>query len=85
VSLSGVFALVLTCLKPFQQRKALGSTLSERERKPGKLPRAPKQISMQEWDALTGNRGESFKVYGSEIQDKTPEDVEKYCRTFEKK
>ena len=35
-----------------------------------------------DWDE---NRGESFEVYASEIQDKTPEDVEKYYRTFEKK
>ena len=31
------------------------------------------------------NRGESFELYASEIQDKTPEDVEKYYKTFEKK
>ena len=31
------------------------------------------------------NRGESFELYASEIQDKTPEDVEKCYKTFEKK
>jgi SWI/SNF-related matrix-associated actin-dependent regulator of chromatin subfamily A member 5 len=31
------------------------------------------------------NRGESFEVYASDIQDKAPEEVEKYYKTFEKK
>jgi hypothetical protein len=33
----------------------------------------------------TLNRNESFELYAPEIQDKTPVEVEKYYKTFEKK
>lgn len=44
----------------------------------------------QVWSAAppckpTPNRNESFELYASEIQDKTPEEVEKYYKMFEKK
>jgi len=31
------------------------------------------------------NRGKSFELYASKIQDKTPQEVETYYKTFEKK